>query len=250
MEPVTFKLQTFEGPLDLLLHLIKKNKVNIYDIPIAMLTEQYMDYIDMMQELDLEVTGEFLVVAAQLLYIKSKMLLPKEETEEEEDPRTELVDRLVEYAKYKGAVEYLEDNQGHANYLFFKEAQPLPQAPPQPNEPVPLSRLLDALAGVLERNRQKQVPLRTTAMETIIKRETVSVKSRIHYLYQIFRENKILKFDTIFEPIETKAEAVSTFLAVLELARRGKMKVYTQNSALLCEISGDENDITGIAGDD
>ncbi len=250
MEPVTFKLQMFEGPLDLLLHLIKKNKVNIYDIPIAIITEQYMDYIDMMQELDLEVTGEFLVIAAQLLYIKSKMLLPKEETEEEEDPRTELVDRLVEYAKYKGAVEYLGDNQGHANCLFFRQAPSLPQAPPQPNEPIPLSRLLDALSGVLERNRQKQAPLRTAAMETIIKRETVSVKSRMHYLYQIFHGKEVLEFETIFETIETKAETISTFLAVLELARRGKMKVYTRNGALLCEISGDENDITGIAGDD
>ena len=156
MEAVTFKLQMFEGPLDLLLHLIQKNKVNIYDIPITTITEQYMDYIDLMNEMDLEVTGEFLVVAAQLLYIKSKMLLPKEEKEEEEDPRTELIDRLVEYAKYKGVVEYLDDNQGHANYLFFKEAQALPQAQPQLNESVPLSKLLDAFAGVLERNRQKK----------------------------------------------------------------------------------------------
>lgn len=250
MEAVTFKLQMFEGPLDLLLHLIQKNKVNIYDIPITTITEQYMDYIDLMNEMDLEVTGEFLVVAAQLLYIKSKMLLPKEEKEEEEDPRTELIDRLVEYAKYKGVVEYLDDNQGHANYLFFKEAQALPQAQPQLNESVPLSKLLDAFAGVLERNRQKKTPIKLAAMETIVKRETVSVRSRIHYLYTIFKGKDRLKFEAIFEEIVTKAEAVSTFLAVLELARRGKMKVYDQDGGLFCKISGDENDITGIAGDD
>lgn len=250
MESVTFKLQMFEGPLDLLLHLIKKNKVSIYDIPITTITEQYMEYIDMMNEMDLEVTGEFLVVAAQLLYIKSKMLLPQEEKEEEEDPRAELVDRLVEYAKYKGAVEYLDDNQGHARFLFFKEAQPLPEMPPPPNEMMPLSKLLEAFAGVLERNRQKEKPIKTAAMDTIVKRETVSVRSRIHYLYMIFKEKDRLSFDMIFETIVTKAEAVSTFLAILELARRGRMKVYDSEGDLLCEISGDENDITGIAGDD
>ena len=122
METVTFKLETFEGPLDLLLHLIQKNKVNIYDIPIAELSRQYMEYLDSMKESDLEVTSEFVVMAAQLLYIKSKMLLPDDnEDEDEGDPRAELVDRLIEYAKYKEAVEFLSPRQ-ETGRLYFDKA--------------------------------------------------------------------------------------------------------------------------------
>ena len=116
---VTFKIKEFEGPLDLLLHLIQKNKVEISDIPIAEITEQYMEYIDEMKRFDIEVTGDFLVMAATLLYIKSRLLLPKQKEEDEgEDPRTELVDRLIEYAKYKEAVEFLNPRQESGRYYF------------------------------------------------------------------------------------------------------------------------------------
>ena len=124
MEHLTYKLENFEGPLDLLLTLIQKNKVSIYDIPIAMITEQYLEAIEGIEEMNLENTSEFLVMASQLLYIKSKMLLPKtQEEEDEEDPREELARRLYEYQQYKEASEELRKSEFSTKYMVFREAE-------------------------------------------------------------------------------------------------------------------------------
>ena len=145
---VNFKLDslTFEGPLDLLLHLLHKNKVSIYDIPIAEITAQYIEYVEAMQELDMESAGEFLVMAAHLLLIKSKMLLPgNEEKEDEGDPRSELVDRLIEYAKYKEAAQFLLGRQDADFNIFYKAPDEIKLPKVQVvEETIPLSKLLRA----------------------------------------------------------------------------------------------------------
>ncbi|MDP4119404.1 MAG: segregation/condensation protein A, partial [Bacillota bacterium] len=182
---VNFKLDslTFEGPLDLLLHLIQKNKVSVYDIPIAEITAQYMEYVSVMSKLDMEGAGDFLVMAAHLLLIKSKMLLPGSEKEDDGiDPRSELVDRLVEYAKYKESATYFGENQYADKFVFYKEPDEikLPTERLQ-NTQIPLSRLLRAFEDVMERRREKdEFVIKKEALETIVKRETVPVKNRIY----------------------------------------------------------------------
>ena len=121
MQQPSYVLEVFEGPLDLLLYLIKKNKISIYDIPIAEISAQYNEYLEKLESANLEVTSEFVVMAAQLLYIKSRMLLPKPEIEDEEDPRAELVERLLEYSKYKAASEFLGDRESIGKDTFFKK---------------------------------------------------------------------------------------------------------------------------------
>ncbi len=226
---MNFKLDTltFEGPLDLLLHLLHKNKVSIYDIPIAEITEQYIEYVEQMQELDMESMGEFLVMAAHLLLIKSRMLLPENKPEEDEgDPRSELVDRIIEYAKYKESAAFLAGRQNSDYNIFYKVPEEIKLPKVQPiDEKIPLSRLLRAFEDVMERSREKEnFVIKRQALETIVKKETVPIKSRIYHIYKRFSEGKkTLSFSTLFADVVSRAEAVSTFLAVLELMRRGKM---------------------------
>ena len=223
---VTFKLETFEGPLDLLLHLIQKNKVSITDIPIAMITAQYMEYLEQMKKFDMEVTGDFLVMAAQLLYIKSKMLLPRDEKEEDgDDPRAELVDRLIEYAKYRSAVEFLTPRQNMSRYVFYKQPDKIDLPKVKYIETaMPLSKLLDAYASVMERQERRR-PVRREAFEAIVKRETVPVSARIKYLFSLYETRRLICFDEFFGDAVTRAEAVSTFLAVLELIKGKRILV-------------------------
>lgn len=146
---LSYKLEKFEGPLDLLLHLIEKNKINIYDIPIAEITDQYLEYVSCMEEESLDVVSEFLVMAATLLDIKARMLLPREvseegEEEEEEDPRAELVERLLEYKTYKYMSLELKDMEVDADKVFYK-AQTIPREVERYEEPVDLDQLLDGL---------------------------------------------------------------------------------------------------------
>ncbi len=245
---VTFKLETFEGPLDLLLHLIQKNKVSITDIPIAMITAQYMQYLEEMKKIDMEITGDFLVMAAHLLYIKSKMLLPKEEKDEDApDPRAELVDRLTEYAKYRNAVDFLNPRQDMSKYVFYKKPDKieLPKIKYIETD-IPLSKLLEAYHDVLERQERKR-PVRREAFETIVKRETVPVSARIKYLFSLYETRDKVCFDEFFEEVMSRAEAVSTFLAVLELIRRAYMKVTeTEEGKLICTLEGKVEDFDTI----
>ena len=248
---VTFKLETFEGPLDLLLHLIQKNKVSITDIPIAMITSQYLEHLEEMKKFDMEITGDFLVMAAQLLLIKSKMLLPKTEEEgEETDPRAELVDRLVEYAKYRNAVEFLDPRQNMSKYVFYKDPDKieLPKVK-YVDMGIPLQKLLEAYRDVMERQERRK-PVRREHFEVIVKRETVPVSARIKYLFSLYETRKTVCFDEFFEETETRAEAVSTFLAVLELIRKTYMTIEEdENGRLICRLEGDASDFEGIDSD-
>lgn len=250
MMEVLFKIDEFEGPLDLLLHLIRKNKVEITDIPIVLITQQYMEYLDKMKEFDMEITGDFLVMAAQLVYIKSKLLLPcEDEGEEDEDPRAELVDRLIEYAKYQDAVGFLKPRQEYGKYMFGKppEHVDIPKTLPNGTR-IPVTKLMDAFAAVMERQERKK-PLTRKPFEEIVKRDSVPVSKCIKNIFHLFKFEAVMCFDDFFRHVATRAEAVSTFLAVLELLRRGNMTMEEKNDKLMCRLSGDESEFESVDSD-
>lgn len=227
-------LEKFEGPLDLLLHLIEKNKINIYDIPIVKITEQYMDYIRQMQEQDMEIMSEFLVMAATLLNIKSKMLLPQEEpedTEEPVDPRQELVERLLQYKMYKYASLELSDRQLDAGRVLFKEAN-LPPEIADYKEPIDTQALLSDLTlqklhSIFESVMKKQVekidPVRSKFGR--IEKEEVSMSKKMREIQEYALANKRFSFRALLMEQYDKMDVVVTFLCILELMKIGRMHV-------------------------
>ena len=216
------QLDEFEGPLDLLLHLIKKNEINIYDIPIAVITKQYLDYIKMMKSLNLVVAGEFLVMAATLIHIKSRMLLPVEsdgddEDETGEDPRAELVRRLLEYKQFKEAAGELVQRGQQWREVFGRPAivgadsQGLQEAEDGALLELTLFDLMDALQGVLQR-----VPTKTLLEVTA---DHLKVKDRMNYILERLEQESAVPFDALFSPDEGRLVVIVTFLGLLELMR-------------------------------
>ena len=195
------KLQVFEGPLDLLLYLLEKNKVNIYDIPIVDITEQYMDYIREMQRQDLNIMSEFLVMAATLLDIKSKMLLPKPpaEDEEEVDPREELVRQLLEYKMYRFMAHELKDRQMDADLLHFKEPT------------------------IMKRQNDKLDPVRSKFGK--IQKEEISQEEKMVFLENYAKEHAHFSFRGILTAQSSRLEVIVTFLSILELMKAGKILI-------------------------
>lgn len=223
MEHLTYKLENFEGPLDLLLTLIHKNKVSIYDIPIAEITEQYLEAIDGIEEMNLDNTSEFLVMASQLLYIKSKMLLPKnEEDEEEEDPREELARRLIEYQQYKEASAELRKTEFTTRDMVFREAEKIDFPLPEYNKSHRVDELMEAFEHILKR-RLRQMKPEKRAFSQIVGREKVSVDDMVEKICKRLRKFKKVKFETLFEKDDSKPEMIATFLAVLEMIKGGKL---------------------------
>ena len=229
---LTVKLQVFEGPLDLLLHLLEKNKVNIYDIPIVEITNQYMEYIAEMRRQDLNVMSEFLVMAATLLDIKSKMLLPAKESEDdEEDPRAELVQQLLEYKMYKCMAYELRDRQIDAEKVWFKA----PTIPPEVlayEEPVDvnelmsgvtLARLNDIFQSIIKKQADKIDPIRSKFGR--IEKEEVSLSDKMTYVEEYSLHHGHFSFRSLLEAQSGKMEVVVTFLAILELMKMGKIVV-------------------------
>ena len=231
METISYKLEHFEGPLDLLLHLIEKNKINIYDIPIVEITAQYLDYVRHMEREDLNIVSEFLVMAATLLDIKARMLLPKEVDEEGEeiDPRAELVMRLLEYKKYRLMADELADREdGALKHLYKPSTLPLEVAKYEP--PVDLDKLLDGLTlaklqrifeQVMKRKEDKIDPIRSNF--GTIHREPVSLEQKIGNVLLYARRKRRFSFRELLEGQPDKLEVVVTFLAVLELMKIGKI---------------------------
>lgn len=230
---IEVKLEAFEGPLDLLLHLIEKNKVNIYDIPIVEITAQYLDYVQAMQEENLDVVSDFLVMAATLLDIKCRMLLPKETDEEgeEEDPRSELVERLLEYKMYKYASLDLKDRQLDAARALYKPPT-IPEEvafyePPVDVEAilsgVTLSRLQTLFDFVMKRREDKIDPIRSRFGQ--IKKEPVKVEDKIQAVMEYGIARRVFDFRELLEKQPTRMEIVVTFLAVLELLKMGRLRV-------------------------
>ncbi|MFH1407147.1 MAG: segregation/condensation protein A [Candidatus Omnitrophota bacterium] len=211
------KLDIFEGPLDLLLYIIKKSEVDIFDIPIAKITQQYLEYLEFMELLDLNIAGEFLVMAAELMRIKSKMLLPPDETEAEEedlmeDPRAELVKRLLEYKKFKEAATDLRDLQLKQGDIFKRTPQ-LEDAGPEeaPYFEASIFDLLNAFSKAL-----KDMP-RELFQEII--RDEFTVEQKIHDLYHMLVEKPRITLSELFAQAKNRLDIISTFLAVLELIR-------------------------------
>ncbi len=216
---LSIKLEVFEGPLELLLHLLKKNKVSIYDIPILKITSQYMEYLDAYKEFNIDVSSEFLLMAAELLLIKSKMLLPRHDEEEEDDPRGDLVARLEEYQKIKQAAEFLKGHEFATHYNFFKEPDIIEKrAPDYTNQTFDLERLLEAFAVIIDKTERKAPPPKTS-FTGIVGHEKVSVTSRASYIKSRLTKERSVTFQALFEDIKTRPALVATFLALLEMMK-------------------------------
>ena len=227
------KLSEFEGPLDLLLHLIDKNKIDIFDIPIVEITEQYMDYLHSMEEEDLGVMSEFMVMAATLLDIKCRMLLPKEVNEEgeEEDPREELVQKLLEYKLYKSLSYDLKDKMDSASGHFFKEQQ-LPgevllyREPVDPQEllaGLTLEKLNEIFKSVLRRREDKVDPIRSRFGK--IEKEEVSLSDKMLEMKAYAKKNRRFSYRSLLTKQSSRTQMVVTFLSILELMKMGHIHV-------------------------
>ena len=228
---IPVKINVFEGPLDLLLHLIEKNKIDIYDIPIVEITDQYMEYLHSMEQEDLGTMSEFMVMAATLLDIKCKMLLPKEVNEEgeEEDPREELVQKLLEYKMYKYMSYELKDYMDNAAGVFYKNPS-IPDEELKNSEPVDPAELLAGLTleklnniyqSILKKQESKIDPIRSKF--GTIRREPVSLEQKVGSVMAYARKNRRFSFRQLLERQADKLEVVVTFLAVLELMKMGKI---------------------------
>lgn len=223
--PYKVVLGVFEGPLDLLLHLIREHEIDIYDIPIAKVTEQYLAYLSLMESLDLEVAGEWLVMAATLLEIKSRMLLPEDPTAEPEeekiDPRLELVERLIEYEKFKSAAELFREREAEQARVFVRSAVELDfdLRPKFDLSDITAVDLLAALQKILL-DTDEEEPV------TSIQRRKVSVRMRMREIWKkVSDASGQLCFEDLFDDDVTRVDVVITFLALLELLKQRRVKV-------------------------
>ncbi|MCR5543336.1 MAG: segregation/condensation protein A [Eubacterium sp.] len=233
MEKLDYKLDGFEGPLDLLLHLIEKNKFNIFDIPIVEITKQYLDYIDAMEEENMDIMSEFLVMAATLISIKSKMLLPKEEEEEEEeeDPRAELVKSLLEYKMYKYASLELKDMSIDAANAYFKEPS-IPKEVKEVKEEIDpaeiigdltMQRLNEIFKTLLKREIDRVDPVRSK-FGTITKEE-IRLEDRMVEIQSEIKGLRSINFKTLLGAKRGKLNLIVSFLAILELMKTGILTI-------------------------
>ena len=233
------QLEIFEGPLDLLLHLIKKNEVSITDIPIATITEQYLATMELMQSLNLDMAGEFLVMAATLIHIKSRMLLPAgdEEPDEDEgvDPRAELIKRLLEYQRYKDAAAELEQREVLTRDVFVRASAPVEEAGPREFREVSVFELLGALKRVIDR-----LPKDTVHEVTL---EKITVREKMALLLDTLRNTSRVLFESLFAGVKTRIEIIVTFLAMLELVKVRAIRIFQEQP-------GDEIVIEAAAGMD
>jgi segregation and condensation protein A len=230
---IPVKLEAFEGPLDLLLHLIDKNKINIYDIPIVVITEQYLDYIKHMETKNLEIMSEFLVMAATLINIKSKMLLPAPENEEEEevDPRQELVERLLEYKMYKYISEELKDKQLDASRALYK-LPTIPKEIADYHEDINVDELLSDLTlaklheifkSIVKKQVDKIDPIRSKFGK--IEKEEINLSRKFVQIQEYGLLHKSFRFRSLLEAVHTKMETIVTFLGILELIKIGRIRI-------------------------
>jgi segregation and condensation protein A len=228
VDALPVRLGNFEGPLDLLIHLIRKNEVNVYDIPIALITQQYLDTIQMMQELNLDVAGEFLVMAATLIHIKSKMLLPRPETAsgvEEEDPRDALVRRLLEHEKFKAAAGLLHEREQLRAAQWPRPDERVAAIAGDDYEPeveVDLFSLLTAFQAVVQRAK--------TRPKVVLPPEQVPVEVRIEQLLARLSEHEACGFDDLFADVSDRPGLIVTFLALLEMIRLKLVRVFQAGS--------------------
>lgn len=235
---IPVKLEVFEGPLDLLLHLIDKNKVDIYDIPIVEITEQYLEYIRQMETEDMNVMSEFLVMAATLIDIKCKMLLPKEVDEEgeEQDPRAELVEKLLEYKMCKYMSYELRDRMVDAQRNLYKRST-LPAEVEQYRQPVDyeeligdltLQRLHEIFKQMMKRQEDKIDPVRSTFGK--IEKDEIDLDLKTTYVEAYVRSHKTFSFRTLLEKQHSKMEVIVTFLVILEMIKTGRIGIEQEDT--------------------
>jgi segregation and condensation protein A len=222
--PYHVRLEQFEGPLDLLLHLIKKNEINIYDIPISLIAQQYLEYLGLMTSLNLAVAGDFLVMAATLVHIKSRMLLPADQTDGDDedgpDPREELVLRLLEYKRYKDASTRLDERERLWREVFYRE-QPAPVSTRSDEsllDDVTLFDLVDALQSIIARTPRKDL--------IEILPENLTVKDRMNAILECLEGKESLTFPSLFDNPRSRLVIIVTFLALLELIRIKLVRVF------------------------
>jgi segregation and condensation protein A len=228
--PIRLENVNFEGPLDLLLHLIKKHEVNIYDIPIALITSQYLDTLKLMQDLNLDIAGEFLVMAATLIHIKSKMLLPRPETAasvegEDEDPRDALVRRLLEHQKFKAAAELLHEREQLRAAQWQRPDERVATIAGDEYEPeleVDLFSLLSAFQSVVQRAKQRPT--------VVLPAEEMPVEVRIQQLMERLSETEACGFEELFADVYERSGLIVTFLALLEMIRLKLVRVFQSGS--------------------
>jgi segregation and condensation protein A len=235
----------FEGPLDLLLHLIRENKVDIYDIPIALITQQYLEYIELMKELNLEIAGEFLVMAATLIHIKSRMLLPIEEvadTDEPEDPRYELVQRLLEYQAFKEATLGLIEKAEEWSHVFHREPASEDEAAGEEPElslfDLNMFDLIEAFRKVLQSAPEEVMS---------ITRETLTVKDKMSFIMEAVQTSEALRFEELFTGDIIKTHFIITFVALLELLKLGLVRAYQEKDFGTVWVIRPENNLTESA---
>ena len=234
---IPVKLPVFEGPLDLLLHLIDRNKIDIYDIPIVEITDQYMEYIQQMKEENLDIMSEFMVMAATLLDIKCKMLLPKEVNEEgeEEDPRAQLVQQLLEYKMYKNLSYELRDKMEDARKVLYKEptipgellSYREPENPRELLKDITLEKLQGIYQSVLRRQEEKLDPIRSKFGK--IEQEEVNLPEKMNDVQAYARTHKKFSFRQLLEKQCSRTQIVVTFLAILELMKTGKIVIHQEH---------------------
>ena len=234
---IPVKLEVFEGPLDLLLHLIDKNKVDIYDIPIVEITEHYLEYIKQLQQSDMNIMSEFLVMAATLIDIKCRMLLPKEVNEEgeEEDPRAELVQKLLEYKMYKYMSFELRDRQVDAAKSMYRE-QSLPEEVAAYKKPLDyeeligdmnLNKLHEIFKSIVRKQEDKIDPIRSQYGNIV--KEEIDMDMKTLYVEAFAREHKNFSFRNLLEKQSSKMEMIVTFLIILEMMKTGKIFISQEN---------------------
>ena len=234
---IEFKIHDFEGPLDLLLHLIKESKMDIMNIEIEEITRQYLEFLEKQERMNLEVSSEYLVLAAELLEIKSKLLLPNQKVEEdemEEDPREELVERLLEYQAYKDITKLLQEKEQIRKDIHTKTPENYLQYMEEDKEihaDVSLDDLIDAFVKYYQRKKQNK-PLQTKVTEN-----EISVSSRCFEIRRLLKKKKKISFFELF-PVSTKEYIVATFLAILEMAKKQEIKITQKNSFddIVCEV--------------
>lgn len=230
-QKISVKLEVFEGPLELLLHLLKKNKVSVYDIPIVKITGQYMEYLALCSSFDIELSADFLVMASELLLIKSKMLLPKPE-EEKEDPRLDLSERLLQYERMKKLAEFLKDNEFATRYNYFKEPDYIEQkAPDYSDQTFDIDILISAFLDIADKIERKAPPPKS-AFKAVTPHEIIPVEGRVKYIRKKLKIGKKTKFENIFKGIDSRPLLVATFLAILEMIKNALLMAETENDKI------------------
>jgi len=253
MDELSFKLEKFEGPLDLLLRLIAKNQVDIYDIPISLIFDQYMEYLDRMRAMDMEIAGEFITMAAELMLIKSRMLLPSATTEEEEDPRAALTAALIEYKKAKEAAQYLGEQYDYYSARFVKETEEITVDDTVSDQSVTL--IEQAFLRMM--NRRKLIEESMTkepaeALEKIIRTRVTPIKEREVEIRRMLTEKRRVTFNEIMLASSTRSDIIASFVAILEMLKSQRIiitadsdidNIYFEINEEKTETEGEGNDV-------